>query len=700
MQWEIDISANSKQPYVNINDLSGDNEVPFPNYALCLPRYSRLDGNYQNAPDNIPQGGYGYVSSYISNENGIFIDKPVITVAFARQKTSNGILLAFNNMSGDYCDSLNIKWYKDEELISEKNFYPDATEYYCKNKVGLFDRLVITFNSTNKPYRYLFLSMLKNERLTKAGGLKIVYDDIALGAKEDSMITGADKDYYVSLENLKRDDIGFPNYALCLPRYSRMDGNFENAPDEINDVGYVSNSISDGNGDFADPPIIEITFSQKYTSVGISLQFNDYSEDYCSLVNIKWYKDGEVISDKDFRPDNYQYFCNNKVEYYNKIVITLLKTSKPHRKAFLTKIDYGLQRNFTDVEAKDVKCLMEISPISEVLSINTLNFTLRSKTDIAFSFQKKQQVKLYFDENLLGIFFVKKGNRTSLTDYYVETQDAIGILNDNEFKGGIYNGITVGELVGQIFLGKSIAYYIDETLVNMPIYGYLPICTERDALAQIGFAIGAVIDTSFDENVYIYPKQEEVSADIKPTDMFIGSVKIERSNIVTGVKLTVHSYCESTETEELFNQTLTGTAKLTFSEPHHSYSITGGEILESGANYAIITGTGETVVLIGCKYNHVTHVVEKKNPDITDMSNMVSVEKATLVTAQNVEEVINRVYDYYTNSERISSRILLKDFELGQKVNIDTDFEGLKTGTIEKLNLKFTQEITAEVSIR
>lgn len=699
MQWEIDISSNNKQPYVDINDLLSGNAVPFPNYALCLPRYSRMDGTFENVPNNLMTGDKGYVSSYISDENGNFIDKPVITVVFARQKTSNGIILAFNHIAGDYSNSLNIKWYKGEELISENNYYPDATEYYCKNKVSLFDRFVITFNSTNKPFRYLFLSMLKNERLTKAGGLKIVYDDIALGAKEESSITSNDIDYYVSLDNLKQDNTQYPNYALCLPRYSRMDGNYENVTEEINDVGYVSSSISDGNGEFRYPPVIEIAFPQKYTSVGISLQFNNYSEDYCSLANIKWYKDGILISDKDFQPDSYQYFCNNKVDFYDKIVITFLKTSKPYRKAFLTKIDYGLQRIFMDDEAKDVKCLQEISAISEVLSINTLNFTIRSKSDIAFSFQKKQRMKLFFDENLLGIFFLKNGNRTSLTDYYVESQDAIGILDGYEFMGGIYNGITVADLVGQIFQGKNIAYYIDETLVNTRIYGYLPICTERDALAQLGFAIGAVIDTSFDENVYIYPKQEEVLADIKSSDIFIGSLKIERSNIVTGVRLTIHSYSESTEAEELFNQALMGTVKLTFSEPHHTYNITGGTILESNVNYAVIKGTGGTVVLNGCKYNHVTHVIEKSNPDIADMSNMVTVEKATLVTAYNSEEILNRVYNHYTNNERVSARILLNDFELGQKVNINTDFEGVKTGTIEKLNLKFTQEITAEVVV-
>ena len=39
--------------------------------------------------------------------------------------------------------------------------------------------------------------------MTDAGGLKIVYDDIALGAAQDNTAASVDQDYYVDLQDLK-----------------------------------------------------------------------------------------------------------------------------------------------------------------------------------------------------------------------------------------------------------------------------------------------------------------------------------------------------------------------------------------------------------------------------------------------------------------------------------------------------------------
>ena len=37
--------------------------------------------------------------------------------------------------------------------------------------------------------------------------------------------------------------IEFPDYAMCLPRYAKMDGGYSNAPDGLVDMGYVLSLI-------------------------------------------------------------------------------------------------------------------------------------------------------------------------------------------------------------------------------------------------------------------------------------------------------------------------------------------------------------------------------------------------------------------------------------------------------------------------
>lgn len=697
MKWDIRVETNGQQPYSSADNLTGIEQDMQP-YAYCLPRYAKLDGVYANVPDAIPGGQNGYISTALSGQNGMFANPPVIMVAFDRLKTSNGVSMVFNRVSGDHARRLKITWYKDAELVQEQEFNPDGTEYFCRAKVPLFNRMVITFLETSEPYRYLWLAVLKNQRMTDAGGLKIVYDDIALGAAEDNTATADDKDYYVDLLDL-RAGVEYPDYAMCLPRYARMDGNYSNAPDNLEDMGYVSDSISDADGAFEVPPVLMFAFGQNYSSVGITLTFNDHAGDYCSKVNIKWYLDEELLADQDYNPDGHSYFCYGIVDYYNRVVITFLETDKPYRNVFLTGITWGLIRVFRDDEIEDINCLMELNPISEEVSINTMDYTIRSKSEYAFEFQKRQKQTLYFDEAILGIFYLKDGKQLGEKRYSVETQDAVGILDNNQFMGGVYDDVLVEDILNDIMAGEGIAYFLDDAYAGTTVSGYLPICTKRSALQQLAFAVGALVDTSYDRQLYIYPQQTEVTGEFTARDIFLG-LTVEHSDIITGVRLYVHGYDQGVEPAQLYKGVLDGATKIEFSEPYHSLSITGGTLGEHGANYAHITGTGEEVVLTGLKYNHGMVSLLKENPKITQNRNVAEVKEATLVTAGNAQAVLDRVYDRYSNNASVSFRASINDQELGNRVNVATGFRGTMTGSITKLDFKFSRrKITAEVTV-
>lgn len=698
MRWDTSIEADNQQPYSSTADLSEEEQSIFP-YAYCIPRYARLDGSYTNAPDVIPEGRYGYISQELSRGDRSFLNPPVITISFNRLKTSNGIFIVFNRLSGDYASQLKIEWFKDEERIREQIYTPDNVEYLCKARVPLFNRMVLTFLKTSRPYRYLWVSLLNNQKMDDAGGLKIVYDDIALGAKEDSLAESKDKDYYVDMKNLN-GTVEFPRYAYCLPRYARMDGSYTNVPEELEDMGYVSSSISDGNGIFPDPPTIEFMFGQNYSSVGVTLQFNDQSGDYCSQIRIQWYLGEELLADQEYFPDTDRYFCYGVVDYFNRITVTFLETNKPYRKAFVTDIVWGLIRIFRDDEIEECNCLTEISPISEEVSINTLDYIIRSKSDYAFDFQKKQKQTLYFDEAIMGIFYLADGKRLGTKRYQIETQDAVGILDNNQYMGGIYNNTPVADILADMMGGESFQYFLDEAFSDAVVSGYLPICSKRAALQQIAFAIGAMVDTSYDRQLYLCPSQTEVSGEFRAEEIFLG-LTVDHSDIISGVRLYVHNYTETEEQTEIFRGVVDGSVQITFSEPYHDLTVTGGVLKNWGVNYADVTGTGEEVILTGARYHHSTMTMIKENPKITQNKNTAEIQEATLVTSTNAQKVLDRVYDYYSQNESISCRVVVDGQELGSIVNIDTGFNGMKTGCITKMDFHFSRKkITAEVEIR
>lgn len=590
----------------------------------------------------------------------------------------------------------------------------------------------------------MFLKQSIRSDAADQSGIKIVYDDVAPYAKENSnpqvidagLCPGADtfpgQDVFPAptvirntFPDLKRDDLKYPGYALCLPRFALLNGDYVNFPDAAQGYGFISDEISDSNGQFEytmtqEPtlpgeypsiflypspglekeikaPTLEITFNRKFTSVGLLLTFNDMSGDYASRINAKWYSGEQLLSDLDFEPDGEKYFCSNYVQLYDRIIITFLETSKPFRPIFLTRIDYGIYRDFLGDEIKEINCLQEINAISESISINTMDFTVRTKSSVPFDLQKKQKLSLYFNGGLIGNFYLKNGARKSRTDYYMDTHDAIGLLDGNDFPGGIYTGQKVTDIIAQIFDGEDFNYLLDDVFDGITLNGYIPYTTKRTALMQIAFAIGAVVDTSNYDGVVIYPKQTDKIGDF---DKVFEGLTLDHSDVVTGIRLTGHSYQRSDESEELYNDELTGTVQVTFSEAHHSLTISGGVISQSGDNYAIIKGTGGAVVLTGKKYHHYTFMISRENPNIFFNKNIKEVKEATLINKDNAQQALDRVYEYYQRAENVTCEVILEDKVIGQVIGIDTDYDGVKVGTIERINYSgIAQAIRAEVTI-
>ena len=221
--------------------------------------------------------------------------------------------------------------------------------------------------------------------------IKIVYEDVSPLAKSDSTATSEDKQSYVDMSDLSQQELTpFGNYALCLPRYSQLNGRFKNAPNTIptSGNGYVSDSMSDEEGFFDTNPSITITFSQKHSAMGLTFIFNQLSGDYCNNISIKWYDTTTLLEEGDFTPNSVEYFCEKRVELFNRIEIEFKGTNKPYRYIFLAGIMYGVVRTYEESEIVRVNLLSELSQISEELTINTFGWTLMSDSNTEYLFQK------------------------------------------------------------------------------------------------------------------------------------------------------------------------------------------------------------------------------------------------------------------------------------------------------------------------
>lgn len=538
--------------------------------------------------------------------------------------------------------------------------------------------------------------------------LLIKYTDIALGAKEAFEITTGGKLPASNVELIKTDGAEFKRYDLPFELNSMLlDGEAIFLPEEeLAQIGFISEEMSNENSEFQTPISIELTATEAYTSNGIALRFDEIKNIYATHLNIKWYNGETLLDDMDFYPQSAYYFCNNKVDFYNKIVITIYAINVPNNRFRLNAIEYGIKVEFGADELKSAKIIQEIDPISTSIPISPFDFSIESKKNIEFSFQSKQPIEVYFNNVLKARTFVKNAKRKSKKTWDIKSEDYIGLLDTIYFKGGIYTNKNAIELLQEIFAVAKVPYNIENDFAELTVTGYIPYTTCRNALMQVCFAISGVVATSNSDKINIIKLSEEISKHI-PSNRVMQGQSFEDETRVTAVELTSHTYRPTTQTTTVYEGSKSGAGNnilITFAEPLHTLSITNGTIIESGVNYAIINATS-SCVLMGKKYEHTMVIYRKNNPLVLadDIENIVAIENATLVSAVNVDNLLEMCYNYIVNTEKTTMKIIdgrKSDFSsVGNIITYDTEYLGVKTGRIIKQSFNLSGGILVKDSI-
>lgn len=547
-------------------------------------------------------------------------------------------------------------------------------------------------------------------------GVSIRYGDVAPEAKENFVPTASESEFD-TLAQLQQYNLNFPNYANPCELYSVvLDGTaqaFPSVPEQAN-LGLWSEQISNDDGTFTEPIVLTLTSEGQYSSQGLTLTFDTYNNTYCNHLNIKWYRNGEIIrdeneepQDKDFYPDNASYFCRKQVENYNKVVITFYSLNMPKNRLKLRVIDYGYGTFFYGDELRGVKLIQEIDPISTQISINTADFTLDSHSDMEYSFQQKQPLSVFFNGELKATTFVKKSTRKAKRLWSIQSEDYIGSLDSIPYYGGIYASKNAVELLTDIFTVAKVPYSIDEVFADAVVTGYIPFTTCRDALMQVAFAIQAVVDTSNSDVVKVVALEDDVKQTI-PLNRIMQGQNFADEETVTGVEVAVHSYKPITETVDVYDASESGAGEnilVKFSEPLHDLSITKGSFAvdEKGnelkyTNYAVINANANCI-LRGKKYEHKTSTRRMNNSVVSanEIEKVIAIDNATLVTVFNINKVLNKCYNWLIKTNTTNLKIVEgKHIQYGEPYKYGT---GLKYGIGLKYGGKHPNIITYDEKV-
>lgn len=526
---------------------------------------------------------------------------------------------------------------------------------------------------------------------------------IDVTAKPDTTVTASDKQSFIDVQDLALDGVCPAPSATLEKDYWKLDGSYEPFPDGPQNTswGIWSNSMSDENGNFSVPPVIELSFQNVHKTAGLTFEFCPYGNNYCNHMLIQWYLDDAVIKEAEFYPAAWRCEYRCAIEKYNKLIITFYSTNKPYRYLKVQNIQHGINEYFSEDEIETASVLEEVDISALELSVNTLEFRLRTANDDFDIFnpkglynllQKKQQlcVEGYVDGGLInfGYFYLDNWNddegETELT-----AQDAIGIMSNTTFKGNIYEGVKALNVIDEIMNDAGFGYSVDSRIGDMKISGWLPICTHREALQQVAFALGAYVDTSRGGMVRIrFGADEDVIYNIGMDRKAVGS-SATLKEYVSGVSITEHSYVLGTTVEELYKGNLyAGDNEITFSEPSVVTAVSGGTLKESGVNYCIVNMTADGEVIVkGKKYTDNTSVITVNADTVAagEKENIKTVTDATLINNKNSLYVAQMLLNSYQKRIEQNLSFVLNRETVGSNASVEVYKDYFKNAVITKL---------------
>lgn len=514
-------------------------------------------------------------------------------------------------------------------------------------------------------------------------------------------------------------------YGTLESRQWLMDGSFSFFPEvpEAYFWGLWSAVQSGESGAFTDPPVLDIQFSQAHSSSGLTLHFYAPTGDWASKLKIQWYgADGGLLASALFTPDAVDFYCAKKVDRYCRIRLTFLETNHPGRYLKLAGLDYGVYLHFAGDEIVKAHVLEECDPLSAEISINTLGLTLYNKEG-RFSIlnpegyfdvlQHKQKLTVWEDVRpearstsstsyCMGTFYLSDWENSGDTLADFTAVDAVGLLDGAPYDGGVYD-TTAGALAADILDGYS--YTLDAELAAERVQGYLATGTRREALQQLAFAVGAVVDCSRSDLIRISPAPARASGMIAYDRKFQDGSKVTLNPLITAVAVTAHRYQAEDAASELYKDTLEpGTYQVTFSAPAvaDSLTVTGATLAGRGVNRCTLTvaKAGE-VCVTGRKYVDSTIVLRRAAANLPPnaQDNELTVTDATLVSPDRATAVANRVLDYYAQRYEQTFRMIAGDEKLADRLIVQSFGGEMVRGVLTKLEFDLTGGFVADAKV-
>ena len=231
----------------------------------------------------------------------------------------------------------------------------------------------------------------------------------------------------------------------------------------------------------------------------------------------------------------------------------------------------------------------------------------------------------------------------------------------------------------------------------LPVYGWIPICTKREALHQLLFAAGIIIIKD-DDGQLLFTSPVCVQAGQISEDNVYDEGTDDAVEHVNSIILTEHSFVyDSSASAETIFENSSGSSETYYYAPYTTAPVygtptaTGLTVYFANCNAAVVSGSGS---LSAKPYAHGENILTRSigsYPDGRDLS----VPDATLVTLVNSAAVLDRLSAYYGSARKVKVDISLTGEKCGLFYALSTAFGDAVTGFLSRATKRATAIIRA-----
>ena len=283
--------------------------------------------------------------------------------------------------------------------------------------------------------------------------------------------------------------------------------------------------------------------------------------------------------------------------------------------------------------------------LGEIYSTNTNEEYVIDDGDL-MDYERGTPVEVYKDNILIRKYYLDSITARHGGIFEFSCVSLVGLLDERFHKGGVYFGTTAGTIIADILTG--VTYSIDNDVSGITLYGWLPYDTARANLARVLFATGASFMKENDGTPYFRFNQPQASTDVSANTFYDReSSPVERFGTVRVIEHTFFDSASQTS-NVLFdnrNSVAADNALIVFDEPQANLNAVGLSVVDSGANWAIVNGTG---YLEGYAYVHIKRVVDMATG--VNSSEEKEIADNGLISRLNSGSVISRMANYYGNA--------------------------------------------------